>query len=227
MAQITKFIPFIFASNAGPDQIAKFGSLAANAPEFSTDAEDAQSLANFLEGWFNAVIDGNSPCIEDMNAIFFIITTYLAYLNQQGIPEWDDTTEYYVGSVVQADRDLYVAVAANDNVEPYTDATKWALLSQPFEIAAHIVDPAGGATKLMNECDPTAGSFNFTLPQLSAVPVGQRQIVKNIATNANVITLKADGTEKIDNFTTTYGTTIAAGESITVYKSNSTTWRTL
>src|SRR5690554_546519 len=100
MAKITRKNMKVFGSLAGPNQIGKFGSLAAADPQYTTDPEAIQELGNYLTGWFGAVIGANSPAIEDLNAITYLFAYQLSYLMQAGIPEWDTNTTYYKGSVV-------------------------------------------------------------------------------------------------------------------------------
>ena len=52
MAALTPFVQNIFGGTADTDEIAKFGSLAAGAPAFTTDPSEAQSLSNWTGGWF-------------------------------------------------------------------------------------------------------------------------------------------------------------------------------
>lgn len=116
----------VFGASAGPNQIAKFGSLFAGAPAFTTDPSEIQSLANYLTGWFGAAIGGNSPAIEDMNALCYLFAYQLAYLMQTGTPEWDNATTYYIGSIVQDGLgNEYVSVADNNLNNAVSDATKW------------------------------------------------------------------------------------------------------
>ena len=125
MAKIVGFTQKIFGSGAGVDQISKFGSLFAGAPAFTTSADEAQSLSNFLTGWYEAAIGGNSPAIEDMNAAFFVLATQLAYIQQAGICEWLTTKTYYTGSLVNVAGIIYVSIADDNTGNLVTDATKW------------------------------------------------------------------------------------------------------
>src|SRR4051812_8534974 len=100
MAKITRKTQKIFGQDAGANEIAQVGSLAASAPTFTTDPETIQALANYLNGWFDVAIGSSSPAIEDMNALCYLYAYQLAYLMQAGIAEWDDGTTYYIGSFV-------------------------------------------------------------------------------------------------------------------------------
>ena len=126
MAKLTRFTQKVFGSNAGLNQIAQFGSLANGTPTFTTNPGTIQSLAIFLEGWFNAIIGSENPAIEDMNALFYLIAYQLAYIMQEGIAEWDSGTTYYTGSIVQDSTGVpYVSLTDSNLNNAVTDYTKW------------------------------------------------------------------------------------------------------
>lgn len=128
MAKILRKVAKIFGSSAGANQIAEFGSLAASAPAYSTDPAVIQSLSNWLVGWFDAVIGANSPAIEDMNAFCYVMAYQIAYLMQAGVAEWDATTTYYIGSMVNSSGSIYTSLIDNNLNNPVTDTTKWSSL---------------------------------------------------------------------------------------------------
>lgn len=131
MAKLTKVSQKIFASTSGTDQIAEFGSKFAGTPTFTTDPGTVQALSNFLSGWFSAAIvtpNGSSPCIEDMNALFYLITFQLAYAQQAGLPEWDANTNYFTGSLTQVAGVIYVSVADNNSGNAVTNASFWTVV---------------------------------------------------------------------------------------------------
>lgn len=128
MAKITRANQKIFGSNAGANQIATFGSLAASSPAFTTNPETIQSLSEYLTGWFGAVIGANSPAIEDMNALCYLYSYQLAYLMQTGVAEWNDETTYYIGSLVSDGVDGIFASKTDTNLNnalPSLEDTNW------------------------------------------------------------------------------------------------------
>lgn len=131
MSRLSRITQKIFGSSAANNQIAQFGSLASGSPVLypagSADPSAIQSLANYLTGWFGAVVGGNSPAIEDMNALCFLYAYQLAYLMQSGIAEWDAGTTYYQGSLVQdGTGSVYTSIVDTNLNNPLTDGTKWA-----------------------------------------------------------------------------------------------------
>lgn len=147
MSKIARNTQQIFGSTAGFQQIAQFGSLAAGTPTFTTSIPTIQALSNYLTGWFSAVVGQNSPAIEDMNSLFYLITTQLAYAFQAGVAEWDSGTTYYTGSLIQSGGILYVSLTDSNLNHAVTDTTNWATPTQngtvtPLTIASNVTVPA-------------------------------------------------------------------------------------
>lgn len=113
MAQLARVTQKVFGASAGFQQIAQFGSLEAGTPTFTTSVSTIQALSNYDVGWFNAVIASNSPAIEDMNALFYMITSQQVYGFQAGIPAWDAGTTYYPGSIVSQPVIVFTCTSAN------------------------------------------------------------------------------------------------------------------
>lgn len=125
MAKLPRVFQRIFGSGAGTDQISQFGSLAAGSPVFTTDPDTAQNLSNWLTGWFGAVIDGNAPAIEDMNSVLFVYAYQLAYLMQAGIAEWNASTVYYIGSLVNSSGTIYSSLTDGNTNHAVSDPANW------------------------------------------------------------------------------------------------------
>ena len=131
MTKITRKDQQIFASTAGDEAIAKFGSLAAGSPGFSTDPDEIQT-DEYKGGWESAVIGQASPAMEDRNALDYLYSRQLGYLYQQGIPEYSATTTFYKGSVVsyfdagEETLQLYYSLVDDNTGNSLEDDTKWA-----------------------------------------------------------------------------------------------------
>lgn len=123
---LTRVTQKIMGSSAGPDQIGKFGSLAAGTPTTTTDPAEMQELSNWLTGWFGAVVAGNSPAIEDMNALCYVVTYQLAYMFEWGVAQYDSATQYNSGSIVNVGGVLYTSLQdVNLNHTPTTSPDWW------------------------------------------------------------------------------------------------------
>ncbi len=102
IARITRQTQKIFGETSGFQQMIQVGSLNAGATLYVTPVPASiptiQALSNYLAGWYNIAIGNNSPTIEDMNALFFLLSYQAAYMLQSGISEYDAGTTYYTGN---------------------------------------------------------------------------------------------------------------------------------
>jgi hypothetical protein len=133
MSKITRITQLIFGSTAGANQMGVFGSLAAGTPTFATNvgtgSNGVQNLGNYLSGWFAAILGANSPSIQDMNGLFWLVTYQLAYMMQEGVPEWDSATTYYTGSLVSSGGALYISKVDTNLNHAVTSTAYWISLS--------------------------------------------------------------------------------------------------
>lgn len=190
MSKITRVTQKIFGSSAGFQQVAQFGSLAASAPTFSTDPAVIQSLSNYLGGWFSAVLGGNSPAIEDMNALCYLYAYQLAYLMQEGVPEWDSGTTYYKGSIVSSGGQIPILFSSQTDSNLNNAVT---VQSAWLPILSKVVLSGSSAHAMLNIESlyiNTSGSNNITLPD-ATLTRGLTYTVKNVSGTATVITLSA------------------------------------
>lgn len=129
MPKITRATQRIFGSNAPSTQITAFGTAMTANPVYTTDPAELQTNAS-LDGWAAAIEADKAPFEEDTNGLFYLITRQLAYLFQQGIPEWDANTTYYQNSQcsVMQDGILVIKRSLTDNNignNPTTDNVNW------------------------------------------------------------------------------------------------------
>ena len=130
MPKITRATQQIFGSNAPSTQITAFGTAMTANPVYTTNPAELQTNAS-LQGWDAAIMSDKAPFEEDTNGLFYLITRQLAYLFQQGIPEWDANTTYYQNSQcsVMQDGILVIKRSLTDNNvgnNPATDNINWA-----------------------------------------------------------------------------------------------------
>jgi hypothetical protein len=168
MPRLNRYIQKVFGSTASGTQISQFGSLANGTPNYTTNPTTIQGLSQYLSGWFNAVIGGNSPAIEDMNALFYLVTYQLSYLMQLGTPEYDATTTYYIGSIVQDGTGItYVSLTDNNTGNALSSATNWKRagsgISGSASITANTTLTTSNANQVM-EVNTTSGAITVTMP---------------------------------------------------------------
>lgn len=221
MPKLTKVAQQVFGSTAGIDQLGIFGSLAAGSPTFTTSPTEIQSLTNFLDGWFSAIVGENSPAIQDMNSLFFLAFYQLSYLIQQGIAEWDAETTYYQGSFASdpaGTGNLYVSLADNNVNKPLTNTAFW----KPFQNSGTVLTTStsvglnqGVYTILSNS---TSGIITLTLPPFASANAGSMITIKDVGTGGNhtaITVSQAGGASTIDG-NTTYATNLSQNDSISV-----------
>jgi hypothetical protein len=228
MAKIARKHQKIFAGDI-PDtnNIAEFGSLSEGTPEYSDDPDDIQSRTAYGQGWANAVINNYAPCLQDLNALFFLVTRQIAYLLQQGISEWSATTSYYIGSLAHDDAGgVYMSMSDTNLNQAFTVAAKWSpILSRKVQTAS----PGAGDITIDNTdwfIDWTTyiqnpGTQYFILPTPSATNSGREILLKFTGSDYNgTPTIKAADASTLDG---------AANISMTRYVtrrfiSNGTNW---
>lgn len=126
MAKLDRVHQKIFASTAPSSDIGVIGSLHEGNPTEAASVQDIQSLAAFEAGIRSIVIGENSPIIEEDNALYKLITHQLAYILQNGIPEWDISTDYHTGQICIHQGKLYQSIVDNNLGEnPLTSTGKW------------------------------------------------------------------------------------------------------
>lgn len=133
MAKLSVVPQKIFGATGGTGEFGAFGSDSVGTPVTTKNLETIQSLAPYLQGWFAATDNANEPPrIQDMNGLFFLITSQLGYLFQNGVPEWHEDNEYYAtvsycqkGGVIYRSR-TGIDGSPNVNNDPATDdGTNW------------------------------------------------------------------------------------------------------
>jgi hypothetical protein len=129
MAQLPRVKQNIFGSTGGTGEFGAFGSDSLGAAVTTKDLATIQSLPPYAQGLFAATNNANEPPrIQDINGLYLLFSSQLAYYFQNGMPEWEAGTSYYaVVSYCQRNGVLYRSVT-NDNVnhDPATDdGTYW------------------------------------------------------------------------------------------------------
>lgn len=133
MAKITRSTQKIFGGNAANDDIAAFGSMITGTPVYTDNIEDLQTTA-YEEGWSAAIAANEAPFLEEMNGVQYGLSKQLAYTFQEGIPEYDAGTTYFIGSIVKTLNSnnvpiLYYSLTDNNMGNPITDTTNWKEIS--------------------------------------------------------------------------------------------------
>lgn len=129
MAKIERQTQKIFGNNAPNDDLAVFGSFKAGNPIYTDNIEDLQSDA-YEQGWSAALAANEAPFMEEMNGVQYGFSKQLAYLFQQGIPEWEINTTYYLNSFVQVEGVIFKSLQDNNiGNEPQQGSEYWEVWS--------------------------------------------------------------------------------------------------
>jgi len=130
MTKITRATQQILGSTAAGTDVSQFGSKSAGSPTYTKDPATIMALSQFLTG-FRAVTTSNAPYIQDMNAAFLAITSQIAYLLQEGVPEYDSSTNYFINSIVKKSgtADLYKSLTDNNLGNALTNGTYWQIVT--------------------------------------------------------------------------------------------------
>lgn len=138
MSKINRATQQIFANKAGSHQITAFGTAKSDIPTYTTDLSQIQNT-NFLYGWASALLPDNAPYEEDTNGLFYAITKQLAYLFQEGIPEYDQNTEYSLNALCRGigTNVIYCSLAANNLGNPLTNSKYWSVYMGGVEKASY------------------------------------------------------------------------------------------
>ena len=129
MPKITRKQQKVFAVNASNNGV--FGSLQANDPTYSQDPDLIQGRPAYSNGWNDATYSAEQlPPLEEFQALQYLFSRQLAYIYQEGIPEWDINTTYYKGSLVKSIQNdgsfiLYVSLIDENLGNQVTYTTKW------------------------------------------------------------------------------------------------------
>lgn len=126
MAKIERKTQKIFAGNAASDDTAVFGSMITGDPVYTDDIEALQSTA-YTQGWSKAIAANEAPFLEEMNGVQYGLSKQIAYLLQNGVPEYDAGTTYYANtSFCQVNGVIYQSLTdGNIGNDPTTDTTNW------------------------------------------------------------------------------------------------------
>lgn len=131
MPKITRKQQKVFAVNASNNGV--FGSLQANDPVYSQDPDAIQGRTAYSNGWNDATYSAEQlPPLEEFQALQYLFSRQIAYLMQEGVPEWNTATTYYKGALVKAVQQdgsfiLYASLVDDNTGNAVTDTTKWVI----------------------------------------------------------------------------------------------------
>lgn len=163
MAEIERKVQKIFGGSLSANgNISKYGSKEEGAVEYSLDLDEIQT-PRWLNGLLGAVSIDKAPYLQDLNALFYVMTKQLAYLFQAGIAEWNAETEYFANkSFVLYNGEVYKAIANSVNQEP-TNSSYWVMVSNYPVVSKSYSSTIALENNKINVVTLT-GNVTFSLP---------------------------------------------------------------
>lgn len=150
----------VFAGSANADQIAVFASMKTGTPVYSTSLATLQS-SSYLQGWADAIKSDKAPYLEEMNAVQYGFSYQLAYILQEGTPEYDNTTEYSDTSLVKSTNNgeivIYRSLSDGNTGNALSDTTYWKKIFSTGDVALSLTGEVLGTGTY------SAGSDTLTL----------------------------------------------------------------
>lgn len=129
MAKIQRNTQKIFGGNAPSDDIAALGSFKIGTPVYTDNIQALQNQA-FEQGYGASLVANEAPFLEEQNSVPYVLSKQLAYNFQEGIPEYDVNTTYYIGSIVKTLNEenkpvLYYSIIDDNVGNEVTNAEAW------------------------------------------------------------------------------------------------------
>lgn len=175
MARLSRVLQKVFAKNATNN--GQFGSGQAGTKIITNDPATIQALAAFENGWEDAIIGSKRfPPEEEFQSLNFLNTRQLAYIFQEGIPEWETGTTYFQKSIVKQTGTyrLYGSLVDDNVGNALSDPTKWQFL---LDLSSGFGLPYGVTTNSGNDYSVT------TVPSFGALTDGSPFLIKTNAAN--------------------------------------------
>lgn len=208
MSKLPRVTQQLFAGNAQPTDTAAFGTMRTGKPTYTSDIAQLMNTPQFLQGWLAAVEEGFAPFMEEMTGVQKVFAQQIAYLFQQGVPEYDAGTTYYKGSLVKVISDtdfvIYSSLIDDNTGNTPTAGAQWKLVyntADPMQLISNMsqsIDtsttnyPSNAAVRsfvLANALPDQTGhngqflQTNGTSADWTNVDLSPYQLISNIAQN--------------------------------------------
>lgn len=192
MAKISQYAMRLFGKDGATGNFGKFGSAAAGSAVTTKDPDTIMALAAWItEGWADALVAGFAPFLQDLNGFCYVTIRKLAYFDQEGIPEWNTSNTYYIGSIVKKTGtfELYGSLVDDNTGNALPDKvndSNWQYLGNvQAESKTSNFTASVGKVYL---CDATSAAFTATLPTASSYANSEITFVKTDS-SLNAVTL--------------------------------------
>ncbi len=166
MSRLARFTQKIFAGSATNNGV--FGSAQDGTKVLSNNLATIQGKPAWDAGWLSAIMGASKfPPLEEIQSLTYLQTSQLAYIFQQGIPEYDAGTTYYTNGIcMKAGTWQVYGSLTNANIgNPLTDVVNWqflgdlSLLSNPGNFFVGGVTTGSANAQLIATTSPVSTSF--------------------------------------------------------------------
>lgn len=199
MAKLTRVTGKVFGATASttntPKEIGQFGSAKAGTYNATGDVATIQNLSAWSNGWIDAVTPTQQfPSLPEMTGVHKVLSYQSAYILQQGIPEWDNSTNYYINGFCSYSGTIYKSLT-NDNLNhnPSSSPTHWTVYGA-------ITDYANQSLSNLN----ATGEAHFINKSQVTNCITSVPITYDLQFSGGSLTLKAGSVVTVPNGTNTF-----------------------
>jgi hypothetical protein len=200
MAKIARKNQKIFANDIS---VGQFGSYAEGSGAYSSDVETIQALNAYDAGLGAALINNAPPAIEDIDGLIYMMTKQLAYIFQAGIPEYNASTTYYIGSLVSVAGQIFMSITDGNVGNNVSNVSHW-IIYKTNNVTRYTgsIAQASYSDYIVELNGSTAGGANpllFILPTPTNGQKGRIIVVKNLyPTASGSVQIQVEDSSTID-----------------------------
>lgn len=195
MARLAKVSQPLFGGNltAADQEVAVFGTMKTADPVYTVDMPTLMGSAAYAGGWADAVEVGYAPFMEEMNGVQYGFSYQIAYVMQEGIPEWDSETTYFKGSIAKlvsgSGFKLYNSKTDSNKGNLLTDTSNWELVydtAAAYTANRALVSNANGKVAVSSVTSTELGYLSGITSQV--VESNKMQVVQTLPANPDADT---------------------------------------
>lgn len=214
MAKLTRVTGKVFGSQASPTgdvdngaYISQFGSAQAGTYVGTDDVAMIQNLPAWEQGWIGACVEEDQlPPLPERTGVDKVLSYQECYLLQQGMPEWDSATTYYIDNFCSYNGIIYKSLTdINLNNQPDVSPANWEVYGKVSLYTKFAINK-GATLLLINNSNELA--FNVD----NANPLTYTNIMGETRTVDSLLSIDVSGTPYFyENFTKIGSPTINNG----------------
>ena len=203
MAKLTRVTGKVFGSQASPTgdvdngaYIGQFGSAQAGTYVGTDDVAMIQNLPAWEQGWIGACVEEDQlPPLPERTGVDKVLSYQECYLLQQGMPEWDSATTFYVDNFCSYNGVIYKSLTdINLNNQPDTSVANWEVYGKISQYTKFAINK-GNENLLVNNSNELAFDVDNNNPLTYTNIMGETRTV-NALSPIDVSTVN-DGTYKV------------------------------